>query len=139
MKYSSNVSSSRRKSRKAHFTAHSTARAKIMSAPLSKELQNQYKVRSMPIREGDEVQIVRGSNKVEGKVLTVYRRKYVIHVEGVKRAKANGQDVQIGIHPSKVIIKQLKLNKDRNGMLERKNRDNRAAGKFTNSEIKNVD
>jgi len=90
-------------------------------------------------REGDEVQIVRGSNKVEGKVLTVYRRKYVIHVEGVKRAKANGQDVQIGIHPSKVIIKQLKLNKDRNGMLERKNRDNRAAGKFTNSEIKNVD
>ena len=39
------VSSSRRKSRKAHFQAHSTARAKIMSASLSKELRAKYNVR----------------------------------------------------------------------------------------------
>lgn len=45
MKYSPNVASSRRKSRKAHFTAPSHLRRKIMTAPLSKELQAKYKVR----------------------------------------------------------------------------------------------
>lgn len=45
MKFSPNVSSSRRKSRKAHFTAPSHIRRKIMTAPLSKELQAKYKVR----------------------------------------------------------------------------------------------
>jgi len=44
MKYSPNVSSSRRKSRKAHFTAPSHIRRKLMTAPLSKELQAKYKV-----------------------------------------------------------------------------------------------
>lgn len=39
MKYSNSVSSSRRKSRKAHFTAPSSERRKIMSAPLSAELR----------------------------------------------------------------------------------------------------
>ena len=39
MKFSSDVSSSRRKSRKAHFTAPSSERRKIMSAPLSAELR----------------------------------------------------------------------------------------------------
>lgn len=31
-----------------------------MSAPLSKELQDKYKVRSVPIRKDDEVTIARG-------------------------------------------------------------------------------
>lgn len=44
MKYSPNVSSSRRKSRKAHFTAPSHIRRKVMTAPLNKELQAKYKV-----------------------------------------------------------------------------------------------
>ena len=45
MKFSPNVSSSRRKSRKAHFTAPSHVRRTLMTAPLSKELQAKYKVR----------------------------------------------------------------------------------------------
>ena len=44
MKYSKDVSSSRRKSRKAHFSASSSERRVIMSASLSKELQNKYNV-----------------------------------------------------------------------------------------------
>lgn len=44
VKFNSTVSSSRRKSRKAHFGAHSTARRVLMSAPLSKELQSKYNV-----------------------------------------------------------------------------------------------
>lgn len=112
--------SSRRKSRAAHFSAPSSERRTIMSAPLSKELREKYNVRSIPIRKDDEVTIVRGSNKGrEGKVTSVYRLKYVIHVERVTRDKANGQSVPLGIHPSNVVISKLKLDKDREDILAR--------------------
>ncbi|KAK9418604.1 putative 60S ribosomal protein L26 [Seiridium unicorne] len=114
------IASSRRKSRKAHFSAPSSIRRNIMSAPLSKELREKYNVRSIPIRKDDEVTIVRGSNKGrEGKVTSVYRLKYVIHIERVTRDKASGQSVPLGIHPSKVVVTKLKLDKDRESILER--------------------
>ncbi|MCJ1278113.1 60S ribosomal protein L26B [Puttea exsequens] len=113
--------SSRRKSRKAHFTAPSSVRRVIMSAPLNKELREKHNVRSMPIRKDDEVLIVRGLNKGrEGKVTSVYRLKYVIHVERVAREKSNGQSVPLGIAPSKVVITKMKLDKDRESILDRK-------------------
>lgn len=43
--FSTGVSSSRRKSRKAHFTAPSSVRRVLMSAPLSTDLRNKYNVR----------------------------------------------------------------------------------------------
>ncbi|KAB8294028.1 hypothetical protein EYC80_009487 [Monilinia laxa] len=119
-KINSSLHSSRRKSRKAHFDAPSSVRRTIMSAPLSKELREKYNVRSIPIRKDDEVTIVRGSNKgSEGKVTSVYRLKYVIHIERVVKEKSSGQSVPLGIHPSKVIITKLKLDKDRENILER--------------------
>lgn len=80
----------------------------------------EQQVRSIPIRKDDEVTIVRGSNKdKEGKVTSVYRLKYVIHVERVTREKTSGQSVPLGIHPSNVVITKLKLDKDRESILER--------------------
>ena len=65
--------------------------------------------------------IMRGTNKGrEGKVLSVYRLKYVVHVERVTREKSNGQSVPLGIHPSKCLITKLKLDKDRESILERR-------------------
>ncbi|KAK4063250.1 uncharacterized protein Triagg1_9635 [Trichoderma aggressivum f. europaeum] len=120
VKVNKNISSSRSKSRAAHFKAGSGQRRVIMSAPLSKELREKYNVRSIPIRKDDEVTIVRGSNKGrEGKVTSVYRLKYVIHVERVTRDKASGQSVPLGIHPSNVVITKLKLDKDRESILSR--------------------
>ncbi|KAG0368026.1 60S ribosomal protein L26B [Gamsiella multidivaricata] len=121
--FPSDVSSSRRKSRKAHFSAPSDLRRKIMSASLSKELREKHSARSIPIRKDDEVMVVRGSFKGrEGKVVQVYRRKWVIHIERVNREKANGASVPVGIHPSKVVVTKLYMDKDRTAILERKNR-----------------
>lgn len=50
MKTNPNVSSSRRKARRAHFQAPSSIRRNIMSAPLSRELREKYNVRSIPVR-----------------------------------------------------------------------------------------
>ena len=45
----------------------------------------------MPIRKDAEVQVVRGTFKGrEGKVVQVYRRKWVIHIERITREKVNG-------------------------------------------------
>ena len=117
----SDVSSSRRKSRKAHFTASSSERRIIMSAGLSKELRTKHNVRSLPIRKNDEVKVVRGQFKgYEGRVTQVYRRKWVIHIERVTRNKVNGQTIQVGIAPSNVVITKIKIDKDRLALLERK-------------------
>lgn len=63
MKFNKNVSSSRRKQRKRHFSAPSSVRRVLMSAPLSKELRAKHNVRSMPIRKDDEVVVTRGHYK----------------------------------------------------------------------------
>lgn len=91
-------------------------------------------VRSIPIRKDDEVQITRGSNKGrEGKVTSVFRLKFVIHVERVTRDKVSTQSVPIGIHPSNVVITKLKLDKDREEILARSKsgRELRAKTKVT--------
>merc|ERR1739845_32327 len=138
MKKNSAVSSSRRKCRKAHFAAPSNVRRKLMSAPLSKELRQKYSVRSLPVRKDDEVLVTRGPFKSAqaGKVISVYRKKWVLHIERVQREKANGATVSVGIVPSKVEIVRLKLDRDRKKILERKNRTKlQEKGKHTEEEV----
>ena len=124
MKFNKLVSSSRRKNRKRHFNAPSHIRRKIMSSPLSKDLRQKHNCRSIPIRKDDEVMVVRGHHKGPqvGKVVQVYRKKFVIHIERIQREKVNGATVHVGIHPSKVVIVKLKMDKDRKSILERKAR-----------------
>lgn len=55
------VTSSRRKCRRAHFGAPSHIRYRLMSAHLSKDLRKKYNVRAMPVRKDDEVTVVRGT------------------------------------------------------------------------------
>ena len=63
----------------------------MMASPLNEELKKKHGVRAVPIRKDDEVQVVRGTFKGrEGKVIQVYRRKWVIHVERITREKVNG-------------------------------------------------
>ncbi|XP_071493881.1 large ribosomal subunit protein uL24-like [Diadema antillarum] len=142
MKLNPLVSSSRRKNRKRHFNAPSHIRRKLMSAPLSKELRSKYNVRSIPIRKDDEVSVSRGHYKGQqvGKVVQVYRKKFVIYIERIQREKANGAQVYVGIHPSKVVITKLKMDKNRKEILERKAKtrelaSDKAKGKHTEESV----
>ncbi|KAI5953302.1 RPL26A [Candida jiufengensis] len=120
-KISQDVSSSRSKARKAHFSSSSVERRAIMSAPLSKELKSKYNIKSLPIRQNDEVLIVRGSKKgSEGKVNSVYRLKFSIQLDKLQKEKSNGASVPINVNPSKVVITKLHLDKDRKALIERK-------------------
>lgn len=114
MKTHVEVSSSRRKQRRAHFSAPSHIRHRIMSSTLSKTLRTKYGVRALPIRKDDEVVILRGTRKgSKGKVIQVQRKKWAIHIDKITKNKANGAPYQIPIHPSNVAITKIKEGKDR--------------------------
>ena len=92
---------------------------------------------SIPVVKGDKVKIVRGAHKgTEGKVTEVYRKKWIIHIEGLTKDKTNGSNYKLGLDASKVEIVDLKLNKDRKNLLERKAAK---TGKYTEKDMTNLD
>lgn len=93
----------------------------MMASPLSKELQAQYGIKTLPIRKEDEVKVVRGSKAgSEGKISSVYRLKFSVQVEKLTKEKSNGASVPLNIHPSKVVITKLYLDKQRKALIVRK-------------------
>nr|XP_058907620.1 large ribosomal subunit protein uL24-like [Kogia breviceps] len=116
------VTSDPSENRKRHFNAPSHIHRKMVSSPVSKELRQKYNVRSVPIRKGDEVHVVRGLYRGQqiGKGVQVYRKKHVMYVARVQREQANSATVHVGIHPSKVAITGLKPDEDCKEILERK-------------------
>lgn len=103
------------------YTAPLHKRHKKMTAPLSKELMKDQGVKSLPIRKGDTVKIMRGDFKdKDGTVEKVNLKKYYIHVSGKTTKKANGSDAHVPIAPSNVMITKLQLKDNkRNKIIER--------------------
>jgi large subunit ribosomal protein L24 len=98
------------KQRKMHFNAPAHLRHKAMSAPLSSELSASKGVKNLPVRKGDTVRILRGDNKgFEGKVSRVDLKAYRIYLEGLTREKVDGTNIFLGVHPSKIQIRNLIL------------------------------
>jgi large subunit ribosomal protein L24 len=93
-----------------------------MAAPLSQELISSKGAKALPVRKGDTVRIMRGDHTgFEGKVSRIDLKKYRIFIEGLTREKVDGTNIFVSVHPSKVMIKSLKLDdKWRQGIVERK-------------------
>ncbi|KUH34632.1 50S ribosomal protein L24 [Thermococcus celericrescens] len=103
-----------RKQRRFLYNAPLHLRSKVMVATLSEDLRNKYGVRSLPIRAGDKVRVMRGDFKgKEGKVVEVDLKRYRIHVEGVTHKKTDGTEVYYPLHPSNVMIIELNLDDER--------------------------
>eukprot|EP01070_Trichotokara_eunicae_P011219 Trichotokara_eunicae@DN6924_c0_g1_i1.p1 len=119
--YGPRYSGTFKQQKKRHFHAPSHIRRVIMSAPLSKELRLKHNVKRLPIRRDDEVMVkVGGHRDREGKVVTVYRKKYKIYIDRVTRENSSGESKMIPIHPSNVMIIKIKMDKDRKALLERR-------------------
>jgi large subunit ribosomal protein L26e len=94
----------------------------------------------MPIRKDDEVTVTRGMYKQrEGKVITVFRKKFVVHIERLTRDKVNGQQVPVGIPSSNLVITKLKMDKDRKAKLEAKSKGKLSTKKEEEVAMSNVD
>ena len=114
------MSLSRRVQRKYALGAPSSVKRKLMSCHLTKTLRDQYKIRSLPIKRGDEVKILKGKSKNKsGKVVQVYRKRYFIYVYKVQREKQNSQMFFLSIKLCCCVIEKLFINKDRTKTIER--------------------
>ncbi len=66
--------------------------------------------RSLPVRKGDTVRIMRGDDRGhEGKVTDVDYKALRIYVDGATVNKADGTEVGRPIHPSNVMITKLDM------------------------------
>jgi len=112
----------RRKQRKYAYNAPDHTKGKFLAVHLSKELRDQYKTRSIRVRKGDTVKILRGNHKgVEGKVEAVDVKRTRVTIAKVERAKTEGSTSKLQFHPSSLVITALDLNdKKRKEKLEKK-------------------
>jgi len=106
------------------YTASKHLLSKQLGSHLSKDLKEKHHCKSMRVIEGDSVKVLRGEFKgIEGKVTRVSTERRGIAIEGIKREKLKGGNVDIFIHPSNVVITSLNL--------EDKWRQNRLEGQKT--------
>ena len=121
MKFSKNLSSQRRISRKKYYKGNSDAKRKSMSSRINKNLLKSLTTKSISIRKGDEVKVSRGSQKGKiGKIVQCSRKGLFIFIDSVTYKKVNGDDAYLPINPSNVQVQKLVMNKERKFRLKRK-------------------
>ncbi len=104
------ASSQPRKQRKYIANAPLHLRREMMSATLSKTLREQYGKRSVLVRTGDKVKIMRGNFKGrEGEVQSVSYKDYKINISGASYSKNEGATSYYPVDPSNVMITDLDL------------------------------
>ncbi len=110
-----------KKQRKYRRNAPLHIKRKLVSAHLCKELREKYKKRSLAVRKGDKVKILRGSFKGQsGKIERINVKKEKVYIEGITVTKKDGTSVPRPIHPSNLLILELNLDdKMRKKIVER--------------------
>jgi len=103
-------SSKPRKQRKYLANAPFHIKHKFLSAQLSKALRQKHGKRSLPLRKGDEVLVMRGSfKKKKAKITSVDLKKSRIVLEKVTRTKKDGTKVNVFFHPSSLQVQTLNI------------------------------
>lgn len=110
-----------RKQRKYRCNAPLHVKHKFISANLSKELREKFGKRSLPIRKGDNIEIMRGSSKnIRGIVEKVDLNRCKVYIDTLKTKKVDGSEVSRPIQPSNLKIINLNLDdKGRQKVLNR--------------------
>ncbi|MBR9677640.1 50S ribosomal protein L24 [Candidatus Woesearchaeota archaeon] len=98
------------KQRKYQLNAPLHKRAKLTSSNLSKDLRKKHGIRSIGLRLGDKVKIMRGQFKgTTGKVEKVIRKDYKAIISGINITKKDGSTTQYPIGASNLQIIELTL------------------------------
>ena len=102
------------KQRKAIYKAKLHEKHKLISANLDKSLRQEYNRRSMFLRTGDNVKVMKGQFRgLKGTVAKIDLKKYGVYISGLKRKKADGKEVNIKINASNLKILELVLDDEK--------------------------
>ncbi len=93
------------KQRKFIYNAPYHLRGSLMTSLLSKELRKKYNKRSLRLRKGDKVKVMRGQFKgKQGVVENVDLKNYKVNIENVQMNKKDGTTTYYPLHPSNLMI-----------------------------------
>ena len=96
------------KQRKFVYNAPYHLRGNLMTSLLSKELRKKYNKRSLRVRKGDKVKVMRGQFKgIQGVVESVDLKNYKINIENVQINKKDGTTTYYPVHPSNLMLIEL--------------------------------
>ncbi|RKY01044.1 MAG: 50S ribosomal protein L24 [Spirochaetes bacterium] len=99
-----------RKQRKYSYNAPLHIRGRFMSAHLSKDLMKRYNRRSIRLRKGDKVTILRGQfKKKTGNIERIDLKETRVYITGIEMIKKDGTKVFYPIHPSNLVVTELNL------------------------------
>lgn len=109
-KFSTSWKASKRPGKQRKYSASIPLHLKgrLLSANLSKELRKKYKKRSMPLKKGDLVKVMRGKFKKKiGKIITINRKRLKVEIESLQIKKRDGSKVNVKFNPSVLQITEL--------------------------------
>ena len=110
-----------RKQRKYRYNAPLHKKHRFLSAHLSKELRKKHGKRSVPLRKGDEVLVMRGSFKgKKGKITEIDLKRNKVVVENITRTKKDGTKVNVYLNPTNLLIQSLNLDDNKRMKILRK-------------------
>mgnify|MGYP001563302111 CR=1 FL=1 len=92
--------------RKWHYSRPLHMRGKDFASHLSKELRKELHRRSIELRKGDTVKVMRGDESYlgkQGKVTGFKALKRQVFVEGITRKKVSGKEIQIPFKASNLL------------------------------------
>ncbi len=99
-----------RKQRKYSYNAPLHIKGRFMAAHLSKELMKKYNRRSIKVRKGDKVTILRGQfRKKTNRIERIDLKETKVYIAGVEMVKKDGTKVMYPIHPSNLVVTELNL------------------------------
>jgi large subunit ribosomal protein L24 len=81
-----------------------------LAVNLEKTLRKKFGKRSIVVRKGDKVKVVRGQwKKKQGKILRVDSKRERVYIEGITRKKMDGSNAEVPIRFSNLQITELNL------------------------------
>ncbi len=115
------VSKSPRKQRKRVQKAAMHERKNMLKCRLDEFLQEEYGLRSLVVKKGDLVRIMRGQFRdTEGKVTEISYKRGVVFLDNTTITKADGKEAAVPVHPSNLMLVKLELNDERKALIENK-------------------
>jgi len=98
-----------KKQRKALYQMKSHQRSKALSTRLADFLREEYGVKRLPLRIGDQVRVCVGEYKdFEGEVIEINRKNQRVKIKEAAFEKSDGTQFHPAIHASNLILTRLK-------------------------------
>jgi large subunit ribosomal protein L24 len=96
-------------------------RKNLLKCRLDEFLQEEHGLRSLVIKKGDLVRIMRGQFRdTESKVTSVSYKKGVVYLDNTTITKADGKETAVPIHPSNLMLVKLEMDEERQTIIESK-------------------